>query len=256
MSTTRAEADPALPPLQSIIDENGIVYPDSDGKPMAENDQQYRSIVRTRFSLELHFRDRADVYVGSDLLVYYEQGDPGKSVAPDVFLACGVPKRTRRTYLIWEEGKAPDVVFEIASPNSWRAGLGWKLGLYQGLQVTEYFLFDPEGKHFRPHLQGFRLDGRFYSAIPHLEDQRGELGLSSRVLGLELWSWPHDDPEMPHVMRLYDPASARWIPTPEEETIARIEAERRAAEEAARRLGAEARVAELEERLRRMGDAR
>ena len=39
--------------------------------------------------LRHHFRDRRDVYVSGNLLVYYEEGNPGASVAPDVFVVWG-----------------------------------------------------------------------------------------------------------------------------------------------------------------------
>ncbi|HIQ04889.1 MAG TPA: Uma2 family endonuclease [Anaerolineae bacterium] len=143
-----------------------VYYPDSDGKPMAENDPQYRCITDTRFALEQRYRGNLRVYVGADLLVYYEKGDPHKSVAPDVLVVFGVPKGNRRNYLIWEGGKPPDVVFEFASEGMWQADWGWKFGLYQGLGVQEYFLFDPLAEYFEPPLQGYRLVERRYEPIP------------------------------------------------------------------------------------------
>jgi hypothetical protein len=54
-----------------------------------------------------------------NLLVYYVQGDPRAYVVPDAFVAKGIrPKsrpKSRRTYKIWVEGKAPDVVIETTS---------------------------------------------------------------------------------------------------------------------------------------------
>lgn len=234
-------------PSQSDI----VVYPESDGQPMAENDLQYRCIVNTRFALEQFYRQQPQVYVGADLLIYYEPGDPSKSVAPDVFVSLGVPKHLRRTYLIWEEGKVPDVVFEFASPNSWRADLGWKRGLYLGLGVREYILFDPSGSYFKPVLQGYCLENENYISLPMLppDPQRGVFGLHSAVLNLELWAQPGDPDSLPYNLRLYDPTAAIWLPTPDDEAEARRAAEAHAAAEAEARRAAEARLSEAETRL-------
>jgi Uma2 family endonuclease len=241
------KTQPAPPVTRAgVYDPHGIiVYPDSDGKPMAENDAQYRAIVNTRFALEQHYLDNQQIYVGADMLMYFEEGDVTKSVAPDVFVALGVPKHTRRTYLLWNEGKPPDVVFEIASPGTWRADLGWKRGLYQGLGVREYILFDPSNAFFRPLLQGYRLHDDIYQPVGILDTARGERGIFSEVLQLELWAQSNDDSEMPFVLRLYSPATSTWLPTPEEAAEAyRAEAQARAA--------AEARLRELEAELRRL----
>lgn len=219
---------------------------------MAENDPQYRCITDTRFTLEQYYRDNSQVYVGADLLVYYEEGDSTKSVAPDVLVVLEVPRGNRRNYLIWKEGKAPDVVFEFASEGTWQADLGWKFGLYQGLGVKEYFLFDPLAEHFDPPLQGYRLVERTYQPISPLSTGRGILGISSEVLGLELWMQPDGGEGMPYALRLYDPAADSWLLTPAEEAEARRQAEARAAEEAEARRQAEARAAELEAELERL----
>ncbi len=252
MSAVAAIPKPrARPPAEPAA----VYYPDSDGEPMADNDLQYRCITDTRFALEQYYRENPQVYVGADLLIYFVEGEPSKSIAPDVFVALGVPKVTRRNYLVWEEGKPPDVVFEFASPRTWRADLGWKHGLYAGLGVREYFLFDPTGEYFRPILQGHRLRGKSYRPLPSLGTERGILGLSSQTLGLELWARSGSADQMAYVLRLYNPATGEWLPTPAEEAAARRAetAARRTAE--ARAAAAEARLAELQDELQRLRGA-
>ena len=240
-----------IPALQPIL-----YYPDSDGEPMAEHDPQYRCITDTRFALEERYRHDDRVYVGADLLLYYAEGDPYKSVAPDLFVAFGVPKGHRRNYLLWKEGKAPDVVFEIASAGTWQADLTWKRGLYQGLDIQEYFLFDPLAEYLDPLLQGYCLEGGVYVRLTPLPGgERGVLGLASRVLNLELWARPDGGEGMPYVLRLYDPQAGIWLPTPAEEAEARRAAEARAAHEAQARRAAEAR-ATYEAQARRAAEAR
>jgi len=125
-------------------------------------------------------------------------------------------------------------------------------GLYLGLGVQEYFLFDPNGEYFQPLLQGFQLEDGVYHAMPLIAGERGVLGLRSAVLGVEMWAQTNDDPAMPYVLRLWDAAANAWLPTPEGETRAREEAELRADAEVQACRQAEARANAAEERLRDM----
>jgi Uma2 family endonuclease len=204
-----------------------IHYPDSDGEPMAENDWQYFCITNTRFMLGQHFKDQSNVYVGADLLVYYVEGDPTKSVAPDILVAFDVPKRSRRSFLIWKEGKAPDVIFEIASEGTWRDDVEWKRGLYLGIGVREYILFDPTGSYFDPPLQGYQLSGLSAAPVPYLPHERGERGIYSPLLKLEIWARPTGDEEAPLALSLYNPATHSWYRTPDETAaeVARLQSE-------------------------------
>ena len=59
-----------------------IVYPDSDGKPMAENTLQFRWIVTIKEGLEQAFRHRPDVFVAGDLLWYPVEGKPRYAPPP------------------------------------------------------------------------------------------------------------------------------------------------------------------------------
>ena len=70
---------------RSISTPIAIEYPSGDGKPMAENDAQLLAMHYAIGALWVRYRDRADVYVSGDLLMYYEEGNPKASVAPDVF---------------------------------------------------------------------------------------------------------------------------------------------------------------------------
>ena len=136
-----------------------IEYPSGDGKPMAENDAQLLAMLYAIGALRVYYRDRADVYVSGDLLMYYEKGNPKASVAPDVFVVFGVEDRVRERYLVWKEGKGPDFVLEVASKSTWREDLGPKREVYARLGVKEYWQYDPTGKYFTPVLQGLRLAG-------------------------------------------------------------------------------------------------
>jgi Uma2 family endonuclease len=223
-----------------------VHYPESDGKPMAETDAHIDLLIYLREALSDYFRDDPDVYVAGNLFVYYEAGDPAQVVAPDVFVVKGVPKRDRRTYKIWEEGEAPDVVFELTSRGTRKEDLGPKKGIYEMLGVEEYFIFDPFADYLEPRLVGFRLAEWGYRRI---ED---EPPLTSHVLGLEL----HVRGE---ALRLVDPASGEKLLTPLEaqEALRRAKeahrrAEARAAAEAEARRKAETELEQLRAELERL----
>ena len=231
-----------------------VDYPSSDGKPLAENDLQARAILYAFGALRVRYSDRRrDVYVSADLLIYYEEGNPRVSVAPDVFVVFGVEDYPRMNYKVWEEGKGPDFVLEVASPNTWREDVERKPGVYAGLGVREYFLFDPTAEHLSPRLQGYRLVDGAYERLPAVESIDRTLTLTSEVLGLELRAKGEE-------MRFHDPATDETLLSYGEEHVARIAAEARAdaeiaarREEAAARRAAEARIAELEARLGETG---
>ena len=164
-----------------------VEYPSSDGKPLAENDAQLAAILYGVSALRVRYAGRDDVYVSGDLLIYYEEGNPRVSVAPDVFVVFGVEDRMRMNYKVWEEGKGPDFVLEVASPSTWREDVGRKRGIYAGLGVREYWLYDPMGAHLEPVLQGNRLVDGEYERQPLVKSVDGRLVLYSETLGLELW---------------------------------------------------------------------
>ena len=188
-----------------------IEYPTGDGKPMAETDVHRDDMVDVIDTLRYHFADEPNVYISGNLLLYYEEGNPRKHVAPDVLVSFGVPKEPpRKYYQVWKEGKAPDVVIEITSKSTKREDKKTKKELYRDvLKVQEYFQFDPTEDYLKPPLQGFRLVDGEYISIP-LENGR----LPSQVLGLHL---ERDGKEL----RLFDPVTGRRLLTSAERAEAR-----------------------------------
>ncbi len=200
--------------LASLQAPSRIHYPESDGKPIGETDTHISQIIDLRFALTQHFRNNPLAYVAANLLVYYVEGEPREFVVPDVFVVRGVPKGERRVYKLWEEGRVPEIIFEIASASTRREDLGSKRVLYADLGVKEYYVFDPTGKEMRPPLQAFQLAGTDYQPI--LEP------VHSAVLGLDLRVEAGR-------LRLYDPGAGRFLLTPVEEATAREAAEAEAA---------------------------
>ncbi len=71
-----------------------IFYPESDGKPMAETDKHRDLMTDFIQMLKQHFENVNDVYVSGNLFLYYEEGNPRKVIAPDVFVVFGVEKNS------------------------------------------------------------------------------------------------------------------------------------------------------------------
>jgi Uma2 family endonuclease len=135
--------------------EADIFYPESDGKPMADNTKQFRWIVVIQQNLDGWFAQDPTVFVAGDLLWYPVQGNNVICTAPDVLVAFGRPKGDRRSYLQWNENNiAPQVVFEILSPSNTRAEMNRKLLFYDRYGVEEYYLYDPDTNEFSGWLRG------------------------------------------------------------------------------------------------------
>ena len=116
-----------------------IEYPESDGEPMAETELHAQLLIDLRLALRNFFRDDPQTYVGANMLMYYVEGDPTKCKAPDVFVVRGAPKEPkRRTWKVWEEGRAPDVVIELSSSSTWEEDLQKKWRVYERIGVQEY----------------------------------------------------------------------------------------------------------------------
>jgi Uma2 family endonuclease len=126
-----------------------LIYPDSDGQPMADNTEQFQWIVLLKENLECLFADNPNVFVAGDLLWYPVEGRPEIRVAPDVFVVFGRPKGYRGSYRQWQEDNiAPQVVFEILSPGNRAQAMIRKLKFYEQYGVEEYYIYDPKDNQF------------------------------------------------------------------------------------------------------------
>src|SRR5438132_1154477 len=115
-------------------------YPTADGRPMAETDWHRDLMVGLIQTLQSHYASDPNVYVSGNLLIFYRPGDRRRHISPDVFVVKGVAKHDRPNYLIWQEGKSPDVVIELTSSSTKQEDRVSKFQCYQDeLKVTEYF---------------------------------------------------------------------------------------------------------------------
>ncbi len=222
--------------------ETADLYPESDGKPMAETERHFREILKNFALIENHFAHVPDVYVLGNMMMYYEEGNPRKSISPDIFVAFGIGRKERRIYKIWEEGKPPDFVLEFASKKTYHKDLTDKMRLYADIGIQEYFLYDVDGPYLPTPLMGFRLVDGDYVEIP----TNANGGILAATLGLEF-----------HLLDdgfgIYDPDRQQWLKSAAEAAKERAEdAEERADREADARYRAEAEAAQLREELERL----
>lgn len=125
--------------------ETEVIYPESDGQPMADNTKQFRWIVTIQGGIDALFRDNPNVFVAGDLLWYPVEGNNTLRVAPDTMVVFGRPKGDRGSYLQWREDNiAPQVVFEVLSPGNSAKEMLKKLAFYDRYGVEEYYLYDPD----------------------------------------------------------------------------------------------------------------
>ena len=243
-----------------------IHYPDSDDEPLPDGRYQEPYFTEIVGTVREHFRGRPDVEVSGNTFLYYEEGNPRRFVSPDLHVTLDVTAagfasmEYRNTYLIWEIGKPPDFVLEIASESTARRDVTEKRELYARIGVGEYWRYDGTGGDFYGEaLVGEYLAGDEYRRFDIAPDEEGRPCGYSTALGLRL-CW--DDGRL----RFYDPVTGQWLLNRAEERLALEDSrlaledsrlaleDSRAAEERERaaREAAEAQVAELRAELERL----
>ena len=162
-----------------------VFYPSSDGRPMSDNMWQGKAITNADGDLE---SAHPKALVAADILVYPEKGNSRNKIAPDVLVAFGIGTHKRSSYFVWEEGKPPDWVLEVASPGTEAEDRGTKRRKYAEMGVPEYWMFDAKGDVYppgTPRLQGLKLvDGEYRPLKSRLVD--GRRMIRSEVLGLDV----------------------------------------------------------------------
>ena len=260
-ASTLTETHVPAVPAEAVADEvpqaDEVEYP--EGHWVAQSVSHGDAVEQATGSLRHHFREREDVLVAMELVVYYRRGNNRVWLQPDVQVVHGVGRSpSRSTYLVWEEGKPPDFVLEVASPSTADRDAQHKVGEYASLGVREYWRLDPDGSLMASPLEGYVASAGGYDAASAVT-VGGRVWLRSEVLGLELRG---ERRERGTVLVFRDPRTGEeWASADERERLA-VERERQAAEERAsaaerereaaeqRASAADARVRALEEQLR------
>ncbi len=231
--------------------QTAIIYPETDGQPMPDGEYQSLIFRKTLTPLENHFREVPGSHVNGNTLLYYVEGDPNQSVSPDCYVVFGITPEAihslseegNNTYLLWEVGKPPDFVMEIASKSTKSNDLIRKRELYAELGISEYWRYDQTGGDFYGDpLVGERLVNGEYQPLQMREDDDGRVWAHSPALNLALY-WDAGD------LRYWDPVAEEWLLNYEDEheqrlaeRAGRLAAESRADQEQAGRLAAESRA--------------
>ena len=216
-------------------DHSGIYYPEHpDEFPDAM--YQFPKMIHTMDILLWRYEERPDVLVSGDNAIYYEQGNPRVHRSPDGFIAYGVDREAilqENGYKVWEVGKPPDWVLEIASPSTARVDLGIKREIYASIGVGEYWRFDASGgRHYGEPLVGEYLeDGEYRRFEIHTSDDGVAWG-HSPILNLDIYAGDIR-------LQYFDSVQGEWLLGLKEAQAELQEAQRR--------------VRELEEELRRQG---
>jgi Uma2 family endonuclease len=184
-----------------------------------------------------------EIFVASDLNLYYNVRHPLWYKRPDWFAVLGVSRlyeerELRLSYVVWQEGVNPFVVVELLSPGTEKEDLGQTLReanqpptkweVYERiLRVPYYIVFD----RYNDQLRAFQLVGSSYT---ELELSELRVWMNDIQLGLGLWQGVYQGIDRIW-LRWYD-ASGHWILTPEERERQQLERERRRVERLAEQL--------------------
>lgn len=272
--------------------EDGIFYPATDGAPLPDGAEQYHEFLHVNTLLQIHYADQPRIIVSGNTFVYYDQGRPGRNIAPDCYVAFDVNRDeiiSQEHYRIWVVGKPPDFALEIASKHTAHNDLVPKRELYAAIGIGEYWRYDPseDSRYYGERLVGERLVDGEYQRLPMAPDAEGRPRGYSPTLELDL-VWEE------RILRFYDPTTGEWLRDYDEtrsdlaaaentlageqaaraaaesmleteqaaretarakletERVARAAAETSLSDERAARAAAEARAAELEAELRRL----
>ena len=220
-----------------------------DPPPKDPDMQQDIWIFLFRGILRAYFGHRDDVLIAGGGYLRNDPRDELERFVPDCVVALGVDPQaivSRNGYVIGHAGKPPDFVLEVASRSTGRRDYTVKREGYAAYGVREYWRFDHTGRGFHDApLAGDTLTGEEYTPLPINRDPDGLVWGYSEALGLDL-CWDAG------TLRLRNPATGRFLLTPEELQL-ELEAAKEQAESAeARAETAEARAAALEAELQRL----
>jgi Uma2 family endonuclease len=219
----------------AAADSGVVVYPDSDGAPMADNTLQFAWIVRLRENLDAMLPD----FVAGDHLWYPVAGRNKLRAAPDVMVCLGRPKGYRGSYRQFEEdGVPPTVVFEVLSPGNRPSEMTRKSVFYFRYGAREFIVIDPDAED--GYATWLNADGDLES-VPSLD------GWTSPTLGIRF-------EQTERGLEVFRPDGTRFLDFREIEALAKAESAR-ADREAARATEAEARHARLAAKLAALGIA-
>jgi Uma2 family endonuclease len=219
-----------------------IDLPDEDGVPLETNWHRVQINLLVDV-VKQHWRDRQDFFAGGNMFIYYslQQARTRDYKGPDFFVVKEIDgAHDRRKWVVWEEnGRYPDVIVELLSPSTAQADLGAKKRIYERtFHTPDYFCYDPD----RDQLQGWRLKDMRYEALR--PDAHGRLWSAELHAWIGTWEGIYLQQQAVW-LRLFD-TDGNLIPTESEAEYQRAEAEAAARAEAETRAENEYQCAEAE----------
>ena len=170
-------ASETLPTMYDLPSE----YPEELGLPDEFHKFQPQLLRETCFPTTVLSEQ---VFIGTDLNLYYDSRHPGWHKRPDWFLVLGVERATQQSelrwsYVIWQEMETPFLVVELLSPGTEAEDLGqtlrevdrpptkWQI-YEQALRIPYYAIFDRYENDFKLYqlvgtqYQPLTLDGQYH----------------------------------------------------------------------------------------------
>jgi Uma2 family endonuclease len=192
----RPQRDPPRPPWETLPTMYDLPREDSEEPGLPDEFHGFQpQLLRETFQPAQ--MTAADIFVGTDINLYYDPRRPQWHKRPDWFVVLGVPRAMRQedlrwSYVIWQEGVSPFLAVELLSPGTEAEDLGqtlrevnqpptkWQV-YEQILRIPYYVVFDRYDHQFR----AFQLMGMRYQELK-LTDQ--VLWLEDINLSLQVWS--------------------------------------------------------------------
>jgi Uma2 family endonuclease len=224
--------------------------PTQDDLPCDDDDKM--ETLRHKLQMDLlidtlypWLQERSDGFVNGNMFVYYslQQVKNRDYRGPDFFVALDVPKGERKSWVCWEEGKAPDVIIELLSDSTATNDKTTKKLIYQNaMRVSEYFWYDP----WEPSdWAGFRLESGSYVDIS--PNAQGQMISQKLNLALVRWQGCYFDVEATWLRWAY--LDGTLIPNGEERAS---QAEEKASQAEAKANQAEAKANQAEAQMQQM----
>jgi Uma2 family endonuclease len=236
--------------------------PEEPGLPDEFHDHQPRLLRET---LRSPVCPTEEMFIGTDINLYYDSRHTLWYKRPDWFVALGVARATqqdemRLSYVIWQESVTPFLVVELLSPGTEDEDLGrtvreigkppTKWEVYERiLRVPYYVVFD----RYETQMRAFKLEGTRYR---ELAQPTTSLWFEEIQLNLKIWEGVYEG-VAGKWLRWCD-VTGTWLPTRDEQIQQeqdRVNEERQRAEQERQRAEQERqRAARLAARLRELGE--
>lgn len=240
-------------PTTDVVIREHLLLPDKDGEFVRNFQEPPQCALLTG-----SFRPRlcelfpnGQYVIGRDSGIYWRRTQPPLAgcKSPDWYLILGVPPmldgKIRRSYVLWEEGIRPLLLFEMVSGDGSEehdtTPFTGKFWVYeQGIGAPFYVIFDG----FRSTLEVYKLNGGKYHPLE--PNAAGRFPIEPLGVELGIWHGVYQRLDAPW-LRVWDAATGELLPSLEEAVET---ASKRAAAERKDKETAEALASEYKENLK------